>query len=180
MESNGICKSTETFFNFRVWSVTFQFNAVSVVSLGVSVVSASITCTWVSLNSILLRMASSFVRSMPWLSKKKYPSTPLMHIPSIKLEELTATCFKVMSSTSTFPLSKGHACTRTFKLPRFSKVSGCCTSTALSAGCTTNTPRTNKFKGKRRSIRSTDMSIPVAPDAIAVACFRIKFCTGGT
>ena len=101
-------------------------------------------------------------------------------LPSIKLEELTATCFRVMSSTSTFPLSKGHACTRTFKLPRFSKVSGCCTSTALSAGCTTNTPRTNKFKGKRRSIRSTDMSIPVASDAIAVACFRIKFCTGGT
>ena len=27
-------KSTETFFNFRVWSVTFQFNAVSVVSFG--------------------------------------------------------------------------------------------------------------------------------------------------
>ena len=41
------------------------------------------------------------------------------------------------------------------------------------------TPRTSRFSGKRRSMRSTDISIPVASDAMAVACFRIRFCTGG-
>ena len=44
----------------------------------------------------------------------------------------------------------------------------------------TCTPRTKRFSGKRRSMRSTDIFMPVASDAIAVACFRIKFCTGGT
>ena len=180
MESSGICKSTETFFNFKLCRAIRQFMAVSVVSFGVSVVSASITCMWVSLSSTLFNTASSFFKSTPWLSRKKRPSVPLICIPSNRVEELTATCCRVTSSISTLPFNKGHACTRTFSLSRLSNVSGCCTSTALSARCTTCTPLTSKFKGKRRSIRSTEIFIPVASDAIAVACFRIKFCTGGT
>ena len=180
MESSGICKSTETFFSFRLCNAIRQFKAVSTVSFGASAVSASITCTWVLLNSTLFSTAFSFFRSMPWLSRKNRPSVPLMCIPSSKVEEFTATCCKVISSTSTLPCNKGHACTRTFRLPRFSRVSGCCTSTASFSDCTTCTPRTSRFKGKRRSIRSTEIFMPVASDAIAVACFRIKFCTGGT
>ena len=55
----------------------------------------------------------------------------------MKPEEFTATRCKVMSSTSTLPFNKGHACTRTFRLPRFSKVSGCWISAVSLPGCTT-------------------------------------------
>ena len=173
MESSDIRKSTETFFNLKLCRAICQFRAVVAVSFGVSVVSVRTTCTWVSFSSTLFSTAFSCFRSMPWLSRKNLPRFPFTCMPSSKLEEFTATCRRVISSTSTLPCNKGHACTRTFRLP-FSKVSGCCTSTASFSDCTTCTPRTSRFKGKRRSIRSTEMSIPVASDAIAVACFLIK------
>ena len=75
MESNGICKSTETFFNFRVWSVTFQFNAVSVVSLG----SLSGICKHHLHMGIaqfyIIEDGIFFCKVYAMLSKKKCPST---------------------------------------------------------------------------------------------------------
>ena len=70
-----------------------------------------------------------------------------------------------------YALNKGINCTRTFKLPNIRSVSGC---------CTISTSRTKRFNGKRRSMRPTFNSIPMALDTCLLTCLRIKFCTGGT
>ena len=172
MESAGSCMLNDTFFNFNWWRATFQLiGAEAVVSLGVVVVSFISSCMWVSDSSTWLITASSLDRSTPWLCRKKRPKTPLIFIPSIKSAELTATRLKVTSSTSTFPFINGHACTRTLRLSKDKRVSGC---------WMTSTPRTNRLSGKRRSIRSTWICMPVALEAYAVTSRRKRFWTGGT
>ena len=167
------------FFSFRCCRASFHFTGVEVVSSGsASVVSFSCTISCESSSSTSFRVTSSFSRSMPWLLRKKRPKAPLISIPFTRSAEFTLTPVRVMLSTSTFPLSKGHAWMRTFRLLRLSRVSGCCVADE-SAGCTTCAPLTSRFRGKRKSMRSTEMSMPVASEARTVACLRRKFCTGG-
>ena len=165
--SAGSCILKETFFK-----LTFQLMGTEAVSVfSVVAVSFNTRPMCVSESSTWLITAVSSVRSTPWLSRKKRPNTPRIFMPSMRSAELTVTCWRVISSTSIFPLNKGIACTCTLRLPSVSNVSGT---------WITSTSRTNGFNGKRRSIRPTLICIPVASDAYEVACFRKKFCTGGT
>ena len=134
-------------------SFNIQLTGVEVVSAFV-VVSFSSRVIAVSDRSIVLSVTCSFERLMRSALAYKRPSTPFISMPSIKVPVFTFTPSRLIASTSTSFFSRGKACTLTERLFNVRSVSV--------GAVRTSTPRTVRFSGKERRIRSIPICIPVA------------------